>query len=345
VISTSIHPAAMLAALAERTGVEVAQLRAMTLAGWEPWLFDTLHLDQSDAQQTFDTYVRADSVLLAPGEAGRNHTGSWQGPWLPARPLRRTCPLCAADPARGTALMWRLPLVASCPEHGCRLEPVLEVAFAASRGQPMMPVPVNKHLAVLDRRTYQGMDRQGRAAGPAAARRRVVSAAAHPAGRGQHVAIASGVRSRATLERIWQAAGHPIRAGLAVWRPYERLDWSAQEMMLHAAAVALHLADTGAITPRGTLGTVLAPEPHRPAYDGDLPRRVAQPWRTVHEALEADIEAARADPDAARQMLAWLTIDRRTLDRFEEERTYLVGIGIPADFLPNARELYHGDPT
>lgn len=45
----------------------------MTLAGWEPWLFDTPHLRQSDAQQTFDTYVRADSVLLAPGEAGHNH--------------------------------------------------------------------------------------------------------------------------------------------------------------------------------------------------------------------------------------------------------------------------------
>jgi len=31
-------PAMMLTALAERTGVEPAQLKAMTLAGWVPWL-------------------------------------------------------------------------------------------------------------------------------------------------------------------------------------------------------------------------------------------------------------------------------------------------------------------
>jgi Resolvase, N terminal domain len=53
----------------------------------------------------------------------------------------------------------------------------------------------------------------------------------------------------------------------------------------------------------------------------------------------AAIEAARTDPDAARQMLAWLTIGCHTLDRFEEERAYLFGLGIPADFLPSAREL------
>jgi hypothetical protein len=47
----------MLASPAKRTGVELAQLRAMTLAGWEPWLFDTLYTRQWDAQATFDTYV------------------------------------------------------------------------------------------------------------------------------------------------------------------------------------------------------------------------------------------------------------------------------------------------
>lgn len=35
-------PAAVLAALAERTGVPVGELRRMTLGGWVPWLTDTL---------------------------------------------------------------------------------------------------------------------------------------------------------------------------------------------------------------------------------------------------------------------------------------------------------------
>ena len=35
-------PAAVLAALAERTGAGLGELRRMTIAGWVPWLLDTL---------------------------------------------------------------------------------------------------------------------------------------------------------------------------------------------------------------------------------------------------------------------------------------------------------------
>lgn len=96
-------PAAMLVALAERTGVELAQLRARTLAGWVPWLFDTLPLRRWDAQMTFDTDVRQNTVLLAPGEAGTNQVSRgkrWGGPWFPEHWLHRVCPVCAADPDR-----------------------------------------------------------------------------------------------------------------------------------------------------------------------------------------------------------------------------------------------------
>jgi hypothetical protein len=35
----------------------------------------------------------------------------------------------------------------------------------------------------------------------------------------------------------------------------------------------------------------------------------------------------------------------RTLDRFEEERAFLFGAGVPAEFLPGARELGREDLT
>lgn len=73
-------PAWMLAALAERTGVSLARLRAMALAGWQPWLFDAFPMSKHDAQETFDTYVRANPVLLAPGEAGIRDVSRWN-PW------------------------------------------------------------------------------------------------------------------------------------------------------------------------------------------------------------------------------------------------------------------------
>jgi hypothetical protein len=55
--------------------------------------------------------------------------------------------------------------------------------------------------------------------------------------------------------------------------------------------------------------------------------------------VDAAIAQARTDRDAARQLLTMLTIGCRTLDRYEEERAHLFGIGIPAGFLPSAREL------
>ncbi len=47
---------------------------------------------------------------------------------------------------------------------------------------------------------------------------------------------------------------------------------------------------------------------------------------------------ARRDRAAARQLLTALTDSCRTLARFDEERAYLFGVGVPAEFLPTARE-------
>jgi hypothetical protein len=270
-------PRRVLAALAERTGVELTRLTSMTLAGWAPWLFDSLSVRAhgEGEQRVFDTYVRANSVLLAPGEAGTHYVDrwkSWCGPWLPI-PMgwrRRMCPVCVADPERGRSLMWKLPLMIGCVEHGCWLEQVTDVEIALLDGHPLDP-PVNEPLATLDRYTHDALT-AGRVELP---------------GRSVHAAVwfrllrslldevslaTSTLRAhgRTTLEQVWESAGRPERGGLTVWKPYEQLDWETQESMLRAAAVALHLAATGEITARGRLASALA-LPRRHVYDGDAP--------------------------------------------------------------------------
>ena len=59
--------------------------------------------------------------------------------------------------------------------------------------------------------------------------------------------------------------------------------------------------------------------------------------------MEAALALAPTDRDAARQLLNLLTLGCRTLDRFEEERSFLFGVGIPAEFLPSARDLACAD--
>jgi hypothetical protein len=334
-------PTAVLVALAERTGVPPGRLRWMTIAGWVPWLLDTT--EPSDDQAAFDTYVRQHSVLLTPSEIKRREVHRWR-PWLPAQPMRRVCPTCSADPNHGTDLTAGVPIMLSCATHGCWLMPEVDVAFAALLNDPLPSEPVNSQVAALDRRTHEGMT-TGVVTLP---RRRVHVGVWFRLLRTllNEVSIAPsevGARSKNALLQTWQTIDRPVRAGLTIWRPYEHLTWSAQQAMLHAAAAALHFIENGTLTARGTLGPLLVPEPYRAAYDGDRP--MVDPWkRTTEEALAA-IEAARTDPDTARQLLTMNTIASRTRSSFNNERRLLIDVGIPPQFLPNHRELGRTDLT
>lgn len=131
-------PAGILQALAERTGTDLAVVRLTTIAGWVPWLAATL--DPDHGQDAFHAYVRQDSVLLAPGEAGRSAVPRWL-PWMPVRDhewrtARRGCRACAAVPGRGASLLAALPLMTTCGDHGCRLEPETSVLLAAVGRDP-----------------------------------------------------------------------------------------------------------------------------------------------------------------------------------------------------------------
>lgn len=331
-------PRGVLDALAERIGLGLDQMLPMTMAGWVPWLMDTL--DPEDGQATFDTYVRQHSVLLRPGEAGRNQVSGWL-PWVPAGPARLACPVCAADPQRGAVLTWRLPLMVSCAEHGCLLEPEPDVRFAILAGSGLRPVLASTHVAAMDRSTFQGLT-TGRVSLPGGSvhagvwfrllRTLLDEVSTAPS--------AVGAASRAALKLIWRTVGTPPRNGLAVWRPYERLGRPLQQAMAGTAATALHLAGTGEITAGGTLGRYLAREPHRDVHQGD---RRAWEQKQARAELDAMIGRARADPDTAKRVLAMFTIGTRTFAGFYRERQYLIGLGIPEGLLPDHRALGRTD--
>ncbi|QXJ25836.1 hypothetical protein AGRA3207_007397 [Actinomadura graeca] len=317
----------------------------MTVGGWVPWLADTL--DPDHGQQAFHTYVCQDSVLLPRRAAGRNIVARWL-PWIPPgtrkRSARKICPSCAADPDRGTPLTATLLLTTSCPEHGCRLEPEVDVRVGIAIAEPVPARHAPTPLVTLDRLAHQGL----------------TSGGVTLPGRAIHVGLwfrllrtlvdevtvapsQVGARSAATLHQIWDTAAVSARAGLRLWRPYERLDPTYQEAILRAAGTALHLAETGAITARGTLGALLDPPRHQPVHDGDPPGTPADPWRNLQGEAEEVLERARTDPATARQILTLFTRRCRTLARFDRERHLLIASGVPAAFLPDAREFGRSD--
>lgn len=76
-----------------------------------------------------ETYVFQLSVLLPKQRRKVRSITHWRA-WIPIRPLLRACPLCLQDATdHPLLLMWQLPLLLSCPLHGCWLEPYLGVAW------------------------------------------------------------------------------------------------------------------------------------------------------------------------------------------------------------------------
>lgn len=340
-------PAAILTALAEKTGVDLARLRSMTLAGWAPWLFDTLPAHAQDAQMHFNAYVRDNSVLFA-RKAGTHHVlrfkPGWAGPWLLPYPgALRACPDCVADPGRGISLVWRLALMTSCVEHDCRFLEISEVRAARILDRETPREPLEEPRAALDRYTHQALT-TGRVALPG---RTVHAGVWFRLLRSllDEVSLAASSQNshgKAVLQQIWQATGHPERAGLNVWRPFEQMGEDVREAMWDAVAIALSLVADGTIAARGRLGSAIHP-PHHSVYDGDRPSPYRNAWQDAMTAMEEALTLARTDQDTARQLLALLTGGCRTLDRFEQERSYLFGAGIPPAFLPGARELGRTD--
>jgi hypothetical protein len=92
-------PPTLLTILARRSGVELHRLHQMSLAGWVPWLLDSLAPEPA----TFDTYVRQFSVLLNPAN-GRNGQ-------RPRRGCPGSLPTRSSGPAR---TVWTIPTGGDC---------------------------------------------------------------------------------------------------------------------------------------------------------------------------------------------------------------------------------------
>ena len=131
-------PLSLLTVLSQRSGIALDRLRCMSVAGWVPWLLDSLD-DQIPA--ALETYAFQFSVLLPRHNRKIRTVARWRA-WLPSQPVDRACPLCLNDPAdQAILLAWKLPLMLSCPLHGCWLESYWGVPGRLLRWENTDPLP------------------------------------------------------------------------------------------------------------------------------------------------------------------------------------------------------------
>lgn len=334
-------PAHLLDELVKRCGLDHRRVHALTMAGWVPWLFDSL----TPAPDTYETYVHQFSLLLPPGRRNVYAPRNWV-PWLSTSGITLGCRECL-ESGPTILLFWQLPLMASCPAHRLRLEtyeghPADYIRWAKSaRDQRELPEP----LTLMDRRTWQAittgfvdLPRRSVHAGVWFRLLRTLL---------DELTTAQGRYGRQLedVRRVWDHCGHPFRAGLHSWQPFETLDWTRQQQLLEAAAAAMEMIEDGSLTALGTSGHLLRPEPKAWISDGTPPGSLTgdagaqkQPsldelWNQVTATRDACIAAAKSDPVVARHLFDFARYGCRSEESVRGLRDTFAELQIPLDFL------------
>jgi hypothetical protein len=333
-------PRHLLDELAKRTGLDQHRVQAMTMAGWVPWLFDSL----TAAPDAYETYVHQFSLLLLPGRRIVYAPRNWV-PWLPTSGIRMGCRECL-DSGPTILLFWQLPLMASCPVHRRRLEtyeghPADYIRWTSS-DEDQWELP--ESLTLMDGRTRQaistgsvGLPRRSVHAGVWFRLLRTLL---------DELSTAQGRYGRQLedVRRVWDRCGHPFRAGLHSWQPFEALHWTRQQQLLEAAAAAMEMIEDGTLTALGTSGYLLRPEPKASISSGTPPgsptagAAAQQPtldelWNTVTTTLDACIAAAKTDPVVAKHLFDFGRYGCRSEESVGGLTDAFAELQIPLDFL------------
>ncbi|MGK3957652.1 TniQ family protein [Arthrobacter sp. R4] len=328
-------PRELLTELSLRTGVPSETLSRMNMAGWIPWLLDTLEPEEA----AFNTYVNEFSIFLKPGVRPPRIVPGWR-PWIPKIPYPRACPQCLDDPAReGLNLLWQLPLLLSCPDHGCLLEYCAGVPgeYFVWQTEDPLPRPASEAVREMDRRTGQAIND-----GSVALPRRTVHAGIWFRLLRTIIDELScplslwGARKTA-IESMWDACGEPARGGLAKWQALEELPRNKQGSLLTGAARVIQALQEGTLPGYGTSSDLFLPEPER-LVDPETrpqPKTAAKlsGLELVKEALDRALEDARHNPETAQALFSFAThgrTDTATLDTLNQR---MVDLGIPAEYL------------
>ncbi|MGO1500350.1 MAG: TniQ family protein [Marinobacter sp.] len=330
-------PMSLLTNLSQRSGIEVDRLRCMSVAGWVPWLLDSL---DDQIPTALETYAFQFSVLLPRYKRKIRTVARWRA-WLPRQSIDRACPLCLNDPtAQAILLAWKLPLVLSCPQHGCWLEsyrgiPGRSLDWENANTTPRM---ASEAITAMDRRTWQGMT-TGYVELP---RRRIHAGLWFRILRTLLDELNTPLSTCGTyagyIRHVWEDCSYPTRAGQSQWRPYETLNPAVRIQMLESAATAIHMIESRVINPPGAQAKLFWSEP-RTGFTNGLPAKKQKQesinhWQRTIKAINEAVAEARYNPETARSLFALAANGRRRdPESLERLRAEFAKDGIPPEFL------------
>jgi hypothetical protein len=328
-------PPGMIDILTERTGVAPVRLRRMSVVGWVPWLLD----DMEPGPDGFATYVRQLSVLRPVGKQKTRAVPSWR-PWVSEHLPPRACPECVAASLspQPYQLLWAIPIVSSCPAHGCWLETTIATRgyFGMWEHNRPAPRPAPEQILALDQRTWGAFmvghvdlpRRQVHAGIWFRLLRAIVDELSCPLSENRP-------SDAGTIRQIWEEAGYRARDGQALWHPYEQQPETVQRHTMEAAATAITLLENGSITGRGKDAQLFQPPPQIAIRDGTPPKKHPQRFGdglSLMEAFNALVDEARINPAAARTFFNVATYKRNDADTIHQMVNDFIELDIPLEF-------------
>ncbi len=326
-------PLALLTLLAQRSGFELDLLRCMSLAGWVPWLLDSL---DDSIPSSLDTYAFQFSVLLSKKRRKKRSVSRWRA-WIPPAPIQRACPLCLKNPDNEVLLLaWTLPLMLSCPVHGCWLEsffglPGLIFSWVNYESIPRM---ASDKITMMDRRTWQALT-----AGHVELPRRRIHAGVwfrllRTLLEELNTPLSQCGPCAESIRHIWEYSGYVCRAGQTSWYPYELLNLSVQLQFLEAAATAIDLIESKVVSPHGEQAELFLREPQDWfTYDLPIDEESTAPWQKLFKTIRGVVAEARHNPEVARSLFALASFGRRDPEFLKDLTTIFIMNGIPAEYL------------
>ncbi|MBB4099628.1 hypothetical protein GGR46_003200 [Sphingomonas kyeonggiensis] len=331
-------PASLLLKINQRSGIDLDQLRCMSFAGWIPWLLDSLDDDLPDALRT---YALQFSVLLPRSNDRPVPIKYWRA-WLPIWPIHRACPLCLKNSAdQALLLVWKLPLMLSCPHHGCWLEtyhgsPGL---FTSWEDPNCTPRPASDTIAAMDRRTWQALT-----AGYVDLSRRRIHAGVwfrllRTLIEELITPLSQCYEFAGHIRYVWEQSGQPLRAGQRIWRRFENLALNVQLRTLEVAATAIYLLENRVLQPMGAQASLFVPE-RRTEFTNGLPAAAREAaeiarWDDAITVINDAIADARHNPDTARFLYTLAACGYpRNPESVERLLGYFDELEIPREFLP-----------
>lgn len=331
-----LPPTGFLEIIAQRSGVELDRLHLMTMAGWVPWLLDSMAPDPD----SFTCYVHQMSVLFPHKKCLSRFVPRWRA-WLPKQTLQRACPKCLNESLGHEIfkLMWQFPLFISCPIHGCWLQSYIgdgQLSLWCKQDASLIR-EASDAIKKMDRRTEQALT-YGQVELP----RRPIHAGIWFRLLRTLIEELSTPISLCGLQpkqfrKIWATCEHPVRAGQFRWYPFEMLDLSVQLQFLEASAVAMNMIENQEIKARGILACLFLPEPDQIVDSGHQPPELPEPtekeihyWQLAERSLAKTIDEARKNPAVAKALFTVLLFGRQDTKAIRTIRKHLSAFGIPS---------------